>query len=158
MKNMKNMDWKETFLKTVPVMFGYLFLKMFQAKNYILKSEHDTTLKLLQSLSIEAATKLSQEKIDQLYVSKELHIVIQNQLNHFQEKNEELETNNNFLQDSIVKLTEESSQKISKQELTERYVDKQSFDIIQAKLTNAEFQLSKKEDEVLRLSNEFTAV
>lgn len=141
----------------IGIVFCYLFLKIHQTKKYVLKTEFEDSQNKLQSLSIEAATKLSADKIEQFYVSKDLYHTIKDQLKDFQEKNEELETSNNYLQENIVKLTEESSQKISKQEITERYVDKQSFDIIQNKLTNTENQLTKKEEEVLRLSNELTA-
>ena len=135
---------------------SYFFLKIIILKNYVATSNFEAVSKQLQLLEIAAATKVSQETIAAQYVSKELHSHVYNQLQNAHKKLTDEENEINFLQETIVKLTKESEQKISRNTVAEQYVAKQSFDIINTKLSSTEIHLDKKEQEVLGLTQQLT--
>jgi len=69
---------------------------------------------------------------------------------------EALRTENKTQQDTILTLTKESEQKISKQEIGQNYVSKESFDIVNMKLSVAEEELRKRDQTILTLNNQLT--
>jgi len=69
---------------------------------------------------------------------------------------EALRNENKKQQDTILTLTKESEQKISKQEIGQNYVSKESFDIVNMNLSDAEEELRKKDQTILTLNNQLT--
>ena len=135
---------------------SYLFFKITVLKNYVLKSSFETVSTQLQGLEVVAAGKVSQEMIAVQYVSKELYHHVYTQLQDAQKIVLNEETERNYLQETIVQLTKESEQKISRDKVAEQYVAKQSFDIIHTKLNSTEIDLDKKEQKILDLTKQLT--
>src|SRR6266542_98764 len=104
----------------------------------------------------ELEQKLSKAEVEQNYVTKELYDAIASNLatanNNLQK---ERETNEKH-QASILRITGELEQKLSKAEVEQNYVAKESFEIVNRKLDSAEEDLEKKDATILEFSNQLT--
>ena len=136
--------------------FGYVILKLIFQKNYVSKYEFDAVEKIISELRLENAVRLSKDEVETKYVSKELHNSINNNLITANQNLEKEKTANKEHQATILRLTSESEQKLSKMEVDQNYVAKDSFDIINGKLFTADAELSKREETILNLNNQLT--
>src|SRR5690606_4238732 len=110
----------------------------------------------ISSLQLDNATRLSKEEVSAKYVFKELHDSINANLTIANKHFEAEIKNNKELQATILKLTSESEQKLSKTEVEKNYVAKDTFDIVNGKLNTAEIELGKREQTILHLNNQLT--
>jgi DNA recombination protein RmuC len=136
--------------------FGYLLLKLAFQKNHVSKSEFDAAVKTISELRLENAVRLSKDEVATKYVSKEFHDSINSNLLTANQSLEKETKANKEHQATILRLTSESEQKLSKMEVEQNYIAKDSFDIINRKLTTAESELGKKEQTILDLNNQLT--
>jgi DNA recombination protein RmuC len=140
------------------VIIGYFLFKVTIQMNYVSKTQIDDLQKRQTELQLSNATKLSKEEISQNYVPKEIHETI---LSNLKDANETLKNErdkNEKQQSTILSLTGEIKQKVSKEEIEQNYVAKQTFDIVNAKLTSVEEDLEKKNAIILDLSTKLTDI
>lgn len=137
-------------------LFGYFILKLTIQKNFVPRSDFDEAEKRIAALLLENATRLSREEIAANFVSKELHDSVNANL---ATANANVQATNEALKEqqaTILRLTGESEQKLTKTEVETNYVAKESFDIINRKLTTAETELTTREQKILDLNNLLT--
>lgn len=137
-------------------LIGYFIFKLTLLKSFVPKTDLDTAEEKISALQLENATRLSKDEIATKYISKELHDNINSNL---ATANKNLETElaaNKEHQATILRLTGESEQKLSKTEVEKNYVAKDSFDIVNRKLDTAETELGKREQIILDLNNHLT--
>ena len=136
--------------------FGYIILKLIIQKNYIDKTEADQLRKTITELQLQNVTKLSREEVSENFVSKELHQNIALNLKtaeqHLQQEKENCQNH----RVTILRLTGELEQKLSKTEVNEQYIPKSSFEIVNRKLDTVERDVEKKDAIILGLSNQVT--
>lgn len=137
-------------------LLGYFVLKLTLQKNFVSKAEMDAAEDKISALQLDNATRLSKEEVATKYVSKELHENISNNLTRANEKLEAQLVTNKEQQDTILKLTSESEQKLTKAEVDKNYVSKDSFDIVNRRIAIAESELTKREEKILELNNQLT--
>jgi DNA recombination protein RmuC len=137
-------------------LLGYFVLKLTLQKNFVSKAEMDAAEDKISALQLDNATRLSKEEVATKYVSKELHDNISNNLTTANEKLEAQLVTNKEQQDTILKLTSESEQKLTKAEVDKNYVSKDSFDIVNRRMAIAESELTKREEKILELNNQLT--
>lgn len=137
-------------------LLGYFILKLTLQKNFVSKTELDTAEDKISALQLDNATRLSKEEVATKYVSKELHENICTNLTTANEKLDVQLAANKEQQNTILKLTSESEQKLTKAEVDKNYVPKDSFDIVNRKMTTAESELTKREEKILELNNQLT--
>jgi len=137
-------------------LLGYFVLKLTLQKNFVSKTELDAAEEKISVLQLDNATRLSKEEVATKYVSKELHDNISTNLTTTNEKLDAQLATNKEQQDTILKLTSESEQKLTKAEVDKSYVPKDSFDIVNRKMTTAESELTKREEKILELNNQLT--
>lgn len=136
--------------------FGYVILKLMFQKNHVSKSDFDAAEKIISELRLENAVRLSKDEVETKYVSKELHNSISSNLITANQNLEKERAANKEHQATILRLTSESEQKLSKMEVDQNYVAKDSFDIINGKLFTADAELGKREETILDLNNQLT--
>ena len=137
-------------------LLGYFVSKLTLQKNFVSKTELDAAEEKISVLQLDNATRLSKEEVATKYVSKELHDNISTNLTTTNEKLDAQLATNKEQQDTILKLTSESEQKLTKAEVDKSYVPKDSFDIVNRKMTTAESELTKREEKILELNNQLT--
>lgn len=137
-------------------LLGYFILKLTLQKNFVSKTELDAAEDKISALQLDNATRLSKEEVATKYVSKELHENICTNLTTANEKLDVQLAANKEQQNTILKLTSESEQKLTKAEVDKNYVPKDSFDIVNRKMTTAESELTKREEKILELNNQLT--
>ncbi len=136
--------------------FGYFIFKLTLQKSFVPKTDLDTAEEKISALQLENATRLSKDEVATKYITKELHDNINSNLATANKNLEtELATNKEH-QATILRLTGESEQKLSKTEVEKNYVAKDSFDIVNRKLDTAETELGKREQIILDLNNHLT--
>ena len=137
---------------------GYFIIKITLQKNYILKTDFDNLQAIVTELKIDNAKRISKEELSQNYISKELYENVNTAF--ASAKNdliiEQKETEKH--QATILRLTGEVEQKLSKAEVESNYVAKESFDIINRKLNAADTELTQKEQLIIDLNNQLTEV
>jgi len=136
--------------------FGYVILKLMFQKNHVSKSEFEAAEKTISELRLENAVRLSKDELATKYVSKDLHDSINSNLITATQNLEKEITINKEHQATILRLTSETEQKLSKLEVEQNYVAKDTFDIINRKLSTAEAELDKREQTILSLNNQLT--
>ena len=135
---------------------GYFIYKSILSKDYVLKTEFDRLQSENSQLKVDIATRITKEELSNNFVSKELFEALHKNMNT---ANEDIETKKKEIttqQEKILKLTAESEQKLSKEELAKSFVAKEAFEIIRAKLTNAESDLVDNTQTILDLNNHLT--
>lgn len=133
-----------------------LILKLMLQKSYVPKAEYETLCNEVSGLRVENVTRLTKEEVLKSYVSKELH---DNLLVDLTTKKEELQKEkdaNLKHQATILQLTGESEQKLSKSEVEQNYVSKETFDIVNGKLNKAESNLTENTQTILDLNTQLT--
>ena len=136
--------------------FGYIILKLIILKNYIRKTEADHLSKTITELQLQNVTKLSREEVSGNFVSKELYQNIALNLKTAEQHLQQEKENNQNQQATILRLTGELEQKLSKTEVSEQYIPKSSFEIVNRKLDTVERDAEKKDAIILGLSNQVT--
>lgn len=137
-------------------LLGYFILKLTLQKNFVAKAEFDELEKKATGLELDNATRLTKDEVFEKYVSKELHQALNSNLTTANENFATEKQANEKHQATILRLTGESEQKLSKAEVEQNYFAKDSFDIINRKLTAAESELGKREQTILDLNNQLT--
>lgn len=135
---------------------SYFIVKLTLQTNFVPKMEIEILGKKTTSLELENATRLSKEEVSKNYVTRELHDSVNANLSTINQRLEREEEVNKKHQDTILKLTGESEQKLSKTEIEQNYVAKESFDIVNRKLDSADIELAQREQTILDLSNQLT--
>jgi len=109
---------------------GYFIIKITLQKNYILKTDFDNLQVIVTELKIDNAKRISKEELSQNYISKELYENVNTSFATAKNDliNEQKETGKH--QATILRLTGDVEQKLSKSEVESNYVAKESFDII----------------------------
>lgn len=137
-------------------MIGFLIVRLSAQTNYVSKQNFNDLQSRASALELENATRLSKIDVDRDYISKAL---FENKMIDLAKASEDLETERAVIKgqgETILRLTAESEQKLTKLEVSQSYVPKDSFDILRGKLTNAEEELNKVNDLVIRLTKELT--
>src|SRR5215203_4034357 len=129
--------------------FGYFILKLSLQKNFVSKILLEQAEKTISELRLDNATRPSKEELTSKYVSKELHENIKDNLTTGNGKLEEETRANKELQATILRLTSVSEQKLSKTEVEQNYVPRESFDIVDRKLFAAENELTKRHQTIM---------
>ena len=135
---------------------GYLILKLRQQRAYVPKAQFETLQKEVLQLQVELASRIPKDEITASYVTKELYNNVAQNLEEAKAGLENAVAANRENQATILRLTSESEQKLSKAELERNYVPKESFDIISRKLDTAETELAKREQTILSLNTQLT--
>lgn len=137
-------------------LLGYFIIKLMLQKSFVPKIDLDAAEAELSALKLDNVTRLSKEEVSAKYVTKELHDNVNANLT-IANKNLELElAENKEHQATILRLTSESEQKLSKSEVEKNYVAKDSFDIVNRKLDTSETELGKRDQTILDLNNQLT--
>ncbi len=135
---------------------GYFIFKSFLSKSYVLKSEFDRLLSANSQLNVEIASRTTKDELSNNYISKELFAALQQNLDSAHEDIEANKIEITNYQEKILRLTSESKQKLSKDEVAKSYVPKEAFELISTKLVNAESDINGKNDTILELNNQLT--
>jgi DNA recombination protein RmuC len=137
-------------------LIGYFLFKLTLLKSFVPRTELDEAKGKIIALQLDNATRLTKEEVSAKYVSKEFHDSIHTHLTTANNTLEEEREANKKHQTTILKLTSESEQKLSKTEVEKNYVAKDSFEIVNRKLDAAESELVKREQTILDLNNQLT--
>lgn len=137
-------------------LLSYFIFKLTLQKGFVPKTDLDEAEKKISALHLDNAMKLSKEEVEQKFVTRELHESISANLTTAKEDFEKEKKSNETNQLTILRLTGESVQKLTKTEVEQNYVARESFDIINRKLTTAEGDLGKREQTILDLNNQLT--
>ena len=144
----------------IGIIFGglisFLVFKLKLQNNYIPKTEFDTLQLENSTLKVDNATRFTKDEVTKNYVSKELHDNVNTVLNNIKEDLRKEKQVNLEHQESIIQLTGESEQKLSKAEVEQNYVAKETFDIVNGKLIKAESDLTENSQTILGLNNQLT--
>jgi DNA recombination protein RmuC len=135
---------------------AFFILKFVFAKNFVHRKEFDGLQSENSQLKIELATRISKEELSNDYVTKELHQALNKNLDTANKEIENYKKDVLSKQETILKLTTESEQKLSKDEVGKSYVAKESFEIVRGNLSNAEDDLEEKNNTILELSQQLT--
>jgi len=135
---------------------GYFIVKLTLQKGFVPKTDLDIAEEQISALQLDNATRLSKEEVSAKYVSKELHDNINANLTTANKNLDAEVATNKEQQATILRLTSESEQKLSKTEVEKSYVAKESFDIVNRKLDTAETELGKRGLTILDLNNKLT--
>ena len=135
---------------------GYYLLKSMLQKHYILKKDFESLRLQFTELQVDHAKRISKEELDQQYISKALYASVHENLTaaktELHKKHEEAAAHHA----TIVRLTAESEQKLSKAEIEKNYVPGESFEMVSRKLFAAESELISKEQTILGLHTRLT--
>ncbi len=137
-------------------LIGYFIVKLTLQINFVPKTDLDLAEEKISVLQLDNATRLSKEEVSARYVSMELHDNINANLTIANKYLEAEIKSNKEHQSTILRLTSESEQKLSKIEVEKNYVAKDTFDIVNRKLDTAEIELGKREQTILNLNNQLT--
>lgn len=137
-------------------LIGYFIVKLTLQSGYAPKTDLDAAEEKISNLQLDNATRLSKDEVLTKFVSKELHDNINSNLTIVNKKLEAEIAINKEHQATILRLTVESEQKLSKTELENNYVARGSFDIVNKKLDSAEIELGRREKIILDLNNQLT--
>ncbi len=137
-------------------LIGYFIVKLTLQSGYAPKTDLDAAEEKISNLQLDNATRLSKDEVLTKFVSKELHDNINSNLTTVNKKLEAEIAINKEHQATILRLTVESEQKLSKTELENNYVARGSFDIVNKKLDSAEIELGRREKIILDLNNQLT--
>lgn len=137
-------------------LIGYFIVKLTLQSGYTPKTDLDAAEEKISNLQLDNATRLSKDEVLTKFVSKELHDNINSNLTIVNKKLEAEIAINKEHQATILRLTVESEQKLSKTELENNYVARGSFDIVNKKLDSAEIELGRREKIILDLNNQLT--
>jgi len=109
---------------------------------------------IILRLTAESEKKITREYLDENYVDKKTYKLLNGKLITTNEELLEERNKNLTHQNTILQLTTESEQRLTKAEVEKGYVAKESFDIVQNKLIEAETKLNSNNQEILDLNNE----
>jgi DNA recombination protein RmuC len=137
---------------------GYFLLKLFQQRGFIRKSEFELLQKENTDLKMENIRRISPEELSQKFVSKELHEAANSTLNVIKEELRELKNENDRKQEVILRLTSESEQKLTREEVEKGYVSREAFDMLKGKLEKAEKELNDKIQTIQDLNRKITEI
>lgn len=137
-------------------LLGYFFIKLTFQKKYVFKTELETLQAEVTSLKLDNARRFTKDEISQNYVSKELHNSINSNLLKVNQDLQNEKDANIKHQATILQLTSESEQKLSKAEIERIYVAKETFDIVNGKMKSAENELIINTQTILNLNNQLT--
>jgi DNA recombination protein RmuC len=138
----------------IGLILGYLFVKLNMQRNYTHKNEFTELEKLVSSLQIENATRLSKQEVSDNFVIRDLYDSVNSNLSTSNDNLEKERKANDGHQATILRLTSESEQKLTKIEVEQNYVPKDTFNIIYRKLSNTESELKNKEDLNINLNSQ----
>jgi len=127
-------------------LFGYFILKLTIQKNYVPKTEVDNLEKKISELQLAGATKLSKDEVSLNYVTKELYDTISSNLTTADNNLKKERDANEKHQTTILHITGQLEQKISKTEVEQNYVTKELYDAIASNLTTANNNLQKERE------------
>ncbi|MBL7736850.1 MAG: DNA recombination protein RmuC [Chitinophagaceae bacterium] len=113
---------------------------------------------LLSAAKIEAASKIDKEELARNYIHRELYERLEKQYEQALEEIGDCEATILNNQESILRLTRLSEQKLSKEEVEKAFVSKETFDFVQRKLQRTESEAEEKNDLVLRLSEDMATL
>lgn len=140
----------------IGLVVGYLLTKAFAGNKF----EHDPRVheleKQLKDLQISAANKLSRDEVNANYVSRELHLSVcadRNKITADYKYERELMDE---CRTTILRLTAELEQKLSKSEVERLYVTRAVYDHVNGKLNQLENEVNKKDEIVLTLNTKLT--
>ncbi|MCX6157142.1 MAG: DNA recombination protein RmuC [Ignavibacteriae bacterium] len=137
-------------------LIGVLIFKLTLQKNFVPKIEFETLQTDFSTLRVDNATRLSKDEVANNYVSKELHESVNAVLTNTKEELQKEKQVNKSHQETIVQLTGESEQKLSRADVEQNYVAKETFDIVNGKLKKAETDLTENNQTILDLNNKLT--
>jgi len=137
-------------------LIGVLIFKLTLQKNFVSKIELETLQTDISTLRVDNATRLSKDEVANNYVSKELHDSVNKVLTNTKEELQKEKQVNQNQQETIVQLTGESEKKLSRADVEQNYVAKETFDIVNRKLTKAESDLTENNQTILDLNNQLT--
>ena len=135
---------------------GYYLFKSMLQKHYIVKKDFENLCQQFTELQVDHAKRISKEELNQQYVSKALYTSVHENLTAAKTELVKKQEDAAAQQETIVRLTAESEQKLAKAEIEKNYVPKESFDIINRKLHSAETSLTEKEQTILALHTRLT--
>jgi DNA recombination protein RmuC len=137
-------------------LISFLIFKLTIQKNYVSKAGFDTLCNEVSGLRVDNATRLTKDEVIKNYVSKELHASLNIDLTTKKEELQKEKDANIIHQATILRLTGESEQKLSKAEVEQNFVAKETFDIVNGKMKNAEIKLTENTQTILDLNNQLT--
>jgi len=137
-------------------LIGFLIFKLILQKNYVPKTEFEKLQNEFSALRVDNATRLTKDEVSKTYISKELHDSVNAGLTTLKDDLQKEKDANTKHQASILQLTGESEQKLSKAEVERNYVAKETFDIVNGKLKDAENDLTDNTQTILDLNNQLT--
>jgi DNA recombination protein RmuC len=140
----------------IGVFLGYFILKSIYHQKFVSRADLDEAEKKISLLQLENAARLSKAEVDQNYVTKGLHDLVSSSLTATNDNFEKEKKINETNRETILRLTRESEQKLTRKEVEDNYVAKDSFDIVNRKLNAAETELEKKEQAILELNSQVT--
>lgn len=123
-----------------------LIYRLFVDKKYVNKDKFDEIFSENSYLKYENEIRLTQDQIDQKYISKEFYGIITDNLNKANEDIKQLNNALNEKQEKILQLTIELGDKISKAELLANYVYKNQYDLINSTLIDLRQKLAVEKD------------
>jgi DNA recombination protein RmuC len=137
-------------------LFSFLIFKLTVQKDYVPKTELETLQTEISLLQLDNAIRFTKDDVSKHYVLKELYDNLNDSLTTTKDDLNKEKNINIVHQGSILQLTGESEQKLTKIEVEQSYVPKESFEILNRKLNSAEIDLEKRNNRILELSNQFT--
>lgn len=137
-------------------LIGYFASKISLQKNYVQKSELDHLHKEVSTLQIDNATRMTKEEVFKSYVTKDLYDSVNQRITDLTEDLQKEKGLNIEGQATILRLTVESEQKLSKETVDRDYVAKETFDIVKTKAVNAEIDLANNTQTILELNTQLT--
>ncbi len=108
----------------------------------------------IQKHKLENSARLSQEEVKLNYVNRDLHNSLAENLAKAQLALEKEISDNDSHQATILRITGESQNKFTKDEVEKNYVGRESFEIINGKLVESKQDISKKDETILKLTRD----
>src|ERR1700743_544670 len=113
---------------------GYFLFRLMLLRNYVAKLQADELQRQLSALQLLNASQLSKAEVEQRYVSRELYEAINaNLIVATESTQKEKDVNEKHLA-TILRITAESEQKLSRGEVEQNYVPKDTFQVVSRKL------------------------
>jgi DNA recombination protein RmuC len=137
---------------------GYFILKTTLLKDYILKSIADSIQAENNSLKIQLAQSFTKEDIARDYVHRELYNILNQTCNGANAEAGKLKELINIKDAMILNLTAESENRITKEELEERFVPKSSYTFVANRLKESDSEMAGKDKLILDLNNQITVI
>lgn len=138
------------------LLLGYLLVRLALLKNYVPKALQEQTLQQLTAAQLQLAGRVSKEELAAGFVSRELY---ENVTGGLREAHNSLDAEveaNRAHQASLLRLTAESEQKLSKAAVAQDYVARESFVLLQQKLAGQEATAQQQEQTILDLNRQLT--